>query len=276
MEEVSNSSQEHNGDHVRRLEEIDREQRLHEEQETDSASSVFAESVVEALDSNVNNASVPLLDQEEIDDEEPPRVNLTAVICTAIVAVCATIILCVAQPWKDSEAAEPVKVAQNDESEIEKAKQEAAEKARIEAEKKAEAERKAAEEKARIEEQQRLEEQKKQEEAKKKESITTLPIITTTKTKSNNKYNSVRLIDASSRPLTHAEVEQMSLDELFLARNAIVARHGYQYNNSELREFFAAQSWFKPSDVKVDAIPYTQIENDNIKLIKARETALTN
>ena len=93
----------------------------------------------------------------------------------------------------------------------------------------------------------------------------------TTPTGTGNIYNNIRLIDASSRLLTKAEVEQMTKEELALARNSIYARHGYQFNNPDLKEFFAKQSWFKPTDVKIDAIPFTQIELDNIRLIKSYE-----
>ena len=92
-----------------------------------------------------------------------------------------------------------------------------------------------------------------------------------TKTGTQNPYNNVRLIDASSRLLTKNEVAQMTKQELSLARNAIYARHGYQYKNAELSEFFGRQPWFKPTDVKMEDVPFTKIELDNIRLIKAQE-----
>ena len=104
-----------------------------------------------------------------------------------------------------------------------------------------------------------------------KAAESTLPVIKVTKTGTQNPYNNVRLIDASSRLLTKNEVAQMTKQELSLARNAIYARHGYQYNNAELSEFFGRQPWFKPTDVKMEDIPFTKIELDNIRLIKAQE-----
>ena len=104
-----------------------------------------------------------------------------------------------------------------------------------------------------------------------KPAASSLPIVKTTKTGTGNIYNDIRLIDASSRLLSKSEVEQMTKEELALARNAIYARHGYQFNNPDLREFFSKQSWFKASDVKIDAIPFSQTELDNIRLIKSQE-----
>ena len=92
--------------HITELEEIDRLQRQQEQQQPEEQqSTAFAKPMVEALDPH-RQPSTPLLEQEEIEDQEPPRVNLTAVVCTAIVAVCATIILLVAKPWKDSDNTE--------------------------------------------------------------------------------------------------------------------------------------------------------------------------
>ena len=258
--------------HITELEEIDRLQREQEnEQKEKPQAEVFAKPMVEALDPHSNHPSAPLLEQEEIEDQEPPRINLTAVVCTAIVAVCATIILLVSQPWKNSDADKlaattPVAGQQEQPAANPDSHPDAVAK-----QPKAEPATKAAEQpKA---EQPKAEQPKAQ--AAPKEvvdpKVSTLPILKTKKTGTDNPYNSIRLIDASSRLLTKSEVEQMSLAELALARNAIYARHGYQYNNAELREYFAKQSWFKPSDVKIDEIPFTSIELANIKLIKSQE-----
>ena len=86
-------------EHNDRLEQIDNEQRIKEAKKyTLNDAKAFAETVYDAATPPQGNPDIPLLSQEEIEDEEPPRVNLTAVVCTAIVALCATIILCVAQP----------------------------------------------------------------------------------------------------------------------------------------------------------------------------------
>lgn len=211
------------------------------------------------------NNHTPLLSQEEIDDEQPPRVNMTAVVCTAIVAVCATIILLVARPWRGSG---DVQVAQADIPEaIEPAAQEAKPvEAKPTEAKPAEAkpaEAKPAEDKP-----------AEKPVAQQTTSQEGLPLVPVTKTGTANPYNNVRLIDASSRKLTKAEVAQMNKAELALARNAIYARHGYAYKNAELGEFFSKQSWFKPNNtLKLEDVKplFSEIEVANINLILAQE-----
>lgn len=258
-------------DHVRQLEEIDQEQRHQEEVRSMGDETVFAEAVVEALDTENTPPQTPLLAQEEIEDEDPPRINLTAVVCTAIVAVCATIILCVAAPWKDNSDSQLAEVItapkeeparQVDEQTPEKtetvpvAKSEPAKPAQPVV--KTETTQKATEVTATADD----------------DKKSGLPLLKTTKTKSANPYNNLRLLNASSRKLTEKEVNQMSKQELALARNAIYARHGYQFNQPELKEFFAAQSWFKPSNIKIEDVKMNEFEVANVKLIKAREQSL--
>ena len=277
MEDTSlNKEKEQMSEHVKQLEEIDREQREKEHGEPSAETSAFANSVVEALHPDKKHLDTPLLSQEEIEDEEPPRINLTAVICTAIVAVCATIVLCVAHPWRSDEEmtqvqtvqpTEPTDQAKNEQSAVKESKPEATQPV-----KKVETQQEAKETTKVEPVGPAAKEPTKKEEEKK--PVSTLPVVKSTKTGTPNPYNDIRLIDASSRLLTQAEVAQMSKAELALARNAIYARHGYQFNNAELNEFFGKQAWFKPSDVKIEAIPFTQIELDNIRLIKAREQSL--
>ena len=274
MENTSVSENQENvnnlSSHTQRLEEIDRMQREKDACQTENEeASAFAQSIYEAVNVNSSNTDTPLLPQEDIEDEEPPRINMTAVVCTAIVAVCATIILCVAQPWKSQNEPEPVQVAQV-ENVGETVKQEATK--TVEAKP---AETKPAEPVKESEPVKKVEPAKEEVKAETvKPAASTLPVVKTTKTGTDNPYNSVRLIDASSRMLTKSEVEQMTKTELALARNSIFARHGYQFNNAELNEFFAKQSWFKPSDIKMENIALTEAEVDNIRLIKAQESKL--
>lgn len=250
-------------EHTDRLEEIDKEQREKDAHNNavDKAK-VFAETVYEAATPPKGEPAIPLLSQEEIEDEEPPRVNMTAVVCTAIVAVCATIILCVAQPWKNNDEQQPVQVARVENADATQTKQETP----------APTDTKPVETTPK-EEPVKMVETVKEEQKKvpSKVAESTLPVIKVTKTGTQNPYNNVRLIDASSRLLTKNEVAQMTKEELSLARNAIYARHGYQYKNAELSEFFGKQPWFKPTDVKMEDIPFSKIELDNIRLIKAQE-----
>ena len=242
--------------HKRRLEEIESLQAATAQEEPNN---VFAAAVAEALTVDKKNPETPLLAQEEIEDEDPPRVNLTAVICTAIVAVCATIILCVAKPWRNGNAdASPV-VAQLSDSISENARP-TEEKTALDNEKPAEVKAVETEKPATAET------------VVVKKDDGTLPLLKTTTTGTDNPYNNLRLVDASSRVLTQNEVAQLNKEELSLARNAIYARHGYQFKNPELKEYFSKQSWFRPTNVKIDSIPFTKTELDNIRIIKAQET----
>ena len=268
-----NESNKQRTNHSQKLEAIDREQRLRESQEAQEHSQenqgAFRQPMVEALDHQIRPNSVPLLSQEELDDTESSRINWTAVVCTAIVAATAAIVLCVAQPWKNTSkaASEPVAVsvpattdtvnvltAEVPDEKVQTVEAEPAQEVKVDtvAVKKSEPE-------------------EKPQTVKPAES--TLPVQRVSTTGTNNPYNNVRLINASERLLTKNEVSQMTKTEIFLARNAIYARHGYQFNNAELKEFFSHQKWFKATDVTMDNIPFTKTELANISLIKAQEQA---
>lgn len=238
--------------------------------------SPFSDPVIKTLNTDEKAVAsdpenhAPLLSDEEINDEQPPRINLTAVICTAIVAVCATIIICVARPWRSSEEqfakadipqAEVIAAEQSQQPAASdtKAKEAKAEPAKVTEPKPAEP--KPAET---IQEEQKAA----------KAQPAGLPIVPVTTTGTANPYNSVRLIDASSRKLTKDEVAQMNKAELALARNAVYARHGYVYKNAELGDFFSKQRWFKPNkELKLEDVKplFTEIEVANINLILAQE-----
>ena len=258
--------------HIDQLEELDRQQRQ-QEQQTDSEDNngaAFANAITEALDSSPDKVTTPLLNQEEIEDEDPPRINLTAVVCTAIVAVCATIILLAAHPWKKSE--EAVQLVETEQAVQTEEKTHEGENGSQQL-KEAEEQRKIAEEKvARKKAEQEKAAKEKAEQAKKKESNSI--VVSTVKPGSNNVYYNCRLIDASSRRLTKNEVAGMSKNELALARNAIYARHGYQFKEANLREFFSKQSWFKPTNIDIANVEMSDIEVYNVNLIKAREVEL--
>lgn len=217
----------------------------------------FTESIMEAVDSHVDKAATPLLEHEKIIDEEPARINLTAVVCTAIVAVCATIVLCVAKPWSNSSDVASVAIEQQQQTDP--APVAKTDSVRI----KEEQQRIAAEEKRRAEEQRIAAE--KAAEQKRREATTATQLSAT------NIYRNCRLIDASSRKLTKSDVEGLSKNELALARNSIYARHGYQFKEPNLKEYFATQSWFKARDIEIGNVEMTETEVYNVNLIKAQE-----
>jgi hypothetical protein len=73
-------------------------------------------------------------------------------------------------------------------------------------------------------------------------------------------------INASTKLLTKAEVENLKRGDLTIIRNTIYARHGYSFKYRPLRVFFDAQDWYIPvhTDIKAD---FTAIEKENIKLL---------
>lgn len=273
LEEQKQNEHAQHSDHASRLEAIDREQRRREAAQqangSDADQQAFTKPMVEALNGHRTNVQVPLLSQEEIDDNESPRVNWTAVICTAIVAVSAAVVLCVAKPWQRGDAERALMEAENTEYPVDSVplivaeEQPAATQEVVQEEIHEEATEVVTVSENNIDSARAVQTIKPDE--------STLPVEKVVTTGTDNPYNNIRLINASNRLLTKAELDQMSKAELALARNAIYARHGYQFNNPELREFFARQRWFKASDVKQDEIPFTKIELDNIRLIKAQE-----
>lgn len=85
------------------------------------------------------------------------------------------------------------------------------------------------------------------------------------------------LPDSSSRALTAADLAGLSKDELRLARNEIYARHGRIFTSEDLAAYFASKSWYRGT---VSAANFSdnllsQVEKDNIKLIKQLEEKLS-
>ena len=50
---------------------------------------------------------------------------------------------------------------------------------------------------------------------------------------------------SDQRSLTRSEVEGMGLQQLYLARNEIFARHGYDFGTEFLRQYFGSQNWYE-------------------------------
>lgn len=73
------------------------------------------------------------------------------------------------------------------------------------------------------------------------------------------------------RPLTSADLEGRSLEELALMRNTIYARAGRTFKTPKLREYFAAQPWYHPA---ASAPKLTAVAAANVRTIVARERAL--
>ena len=79
--------------------------------------------------------------------------------------------------------------------------------------------------------------------------------------------------DSSGSYLSRAQVDSLTLYEMYLARNEIYARHGRIFKNSDLREYFGNQAWYVPmySAETFDEGVFNAYEKENIKLIKSVE-----
>lgn len=76
--------------------------------------------------------------------------------------------------------------------------------------------------------------------------------------------------NASKRALSSQDVENMYKRDLELMRNTIYARHGYSFQNREMRYFFDHVDWYIPVSTNVTS-QLTDIERKNIELLKRYE-----
>ncbi len=84
---------------------------------------------------------------------------------------------------------------------------------------------------------------------------------------------------SSSRALTEADIKGLSLAELRIARNEIFARHGRQFNDPLLNQWFYSKNWYLmiPAKYAPDYFdknnpdPLSKLEQDNANLIKEYE-----
>lgn len=81
----------------------------------------------------------------------------------------------------------------------------------------------------------------------------------------------VTKINASTKKLTNKDVENLYKGDLEVIRNAIYARHGYSFRNRRMRYLFDNQvTWYVPMNVDVRGY-LTEIEKENIALLKRYE-----
>lgn len=85
------------------------------------------------------------------------------------------------------------------------------------------------------------------------------------------------LADSNSRTYTRAELEKFDNHTLFLARNEIFARHGRQFANKELQQYFGGKSWYSGTISAADFDSYhtgelNDYERANSELMRSIET----
>ena len=84
------------------------------------------------------------------------------------------------------------------------------------------------------------------------------------------------LPDSDKRYLTDADVSGLSGQELKLARNEIIARHGRIFTNADVKEYFESKSWYHgtiaPETFDANINSYlSALELANIDMIKKYE-----
>ncbi len=70
--------------------------------------------------------------------------------------------------------------------------------------------------------------------------------------------------------LNTAYLDFFSKEELRLMRNEILARHGYNFQSKDLKDYFNQKSWYKPAKSN-SGIKLNIIEQTNVELIKTIE-----
>ena len=85
------------------------------------------------------------------------------------------------------------------------------------------------------------------------------------------------LPDVQTRVYSTAELEQLSTDELWYARNEIFARHGRGFRNPELQSYFNSKPWYTRNPIDPDTfystVTLSATEQQNADAIKAIEQA---
>ncbi len=85
------------------------------------------------------------------------------------------------------------------------------------------------------------------------------------------------LPDVQTRVYSTAELEQLSTDELWYARNEFFARHGRGFRNPELQSYFNSKPWYTRNPIDPDTFDSTvtlsATEQQNADAIKAIEQA---
>ncbi|MDO4469377.1 MAG: YARHG domain-containing protein [Bacillota bacterium] len=95
--------------------------------------------------------------------------------------------------------------------------------------------------------------------------------------KSVNKWEEISyyvLPDTATRNYSEDELNALDEHGLYLARNEIYARHGYIFNNQDLKDYFGNMSWYTPTVTEVPDTDFNEFEKANLTLIQEKEEKL--
>lgn len=89
--------------------------------------------------------------------------------------------------------------------------------------------------------------------------------------KSPKLKNDFVMSTSNTELLTFAQLNDYTIDELFVARNEMLARHGYSFNGREnLKKYFQSKSWYNENPSFDGTMP-TDIEKANYDMISTIE-----
>ncbi len=77
--------------------------------------------------------------------------------------------------------------------------------------------------------------------------------------------------DSSDRYLTEYDLSGLTKDQLEIVRNEIYARHGYQFQQQKMINYFNNQSWYVKSNKKVTTDDLSELEYANVVFIQKFE-----
>jgi hypothetical protein len=72
-------------------------------------------------------------------------------------------------------------------------------------------------------------------------------------------------------PLAESDLDGMSMAELRIARNEILARHGQQFKSPDLNERFGKLPWYSPGQNAVPENNLSWVEARNLEFIQIHE-----
>ncbi len=87
---------------------------------------------------------------------------------------------------------------------------------------------------------------------------------------------------SGTQALTYSDLAGLSLAQLRIARNEIFARHGRQFKDALLNQWFYSKTWYLSIPLKYEPDyfdkynpnPLSKVESDNVRLIKSYEESL--
>ncbi|MDO4512332.1 MAG: YARHG domain-containing protein [Bacteroidales bacterium] len=75
----------------------------------------------------------------------------------------------------------------------------------------------------------------------------------------------------SNRYVTYDDIRYMDRGQVRVLKNSIYARHGYVFNDSNLRAYFNSQRWYRGYRKSIPTKEFSKIEQYNIQFLRSYE-----